>query len=60
MIGDLQPNGFAPFIPIGDETLLVRLGYIENTQGRLRVTPPGRERIAAVEANLQRNFPVRC
>ena len=45
MVGDLRPNGFSPFIPIDDERLLIRLGYVENLQGRLSVTPPGRARI---------------
>jgi hypothetical protein len=51
MIGDMTPNGFQPFIPIDDERLLIRLGYVESRFGQLSVTPPGRVRIASTEAN---------
>jgi hypothetical protein len=53
MIGDNKSNGFSPYVPIDDERLLIRLGYIESQHGRLRVTPPGRVRIASIEANPQ-------
>jgi hypothetical protein len=51
MIGDMTPNGFSPFIPLDDERLLIRLGYVESRFGRLSVTPPGRVRIASIKAN---------
>jgi hypothetical protein len=51
MIGDMKPRDFSPFIPIGDEMLLIKLGYIEKLRGRLSMTLPGRVRIARIEAN---------
>jgi hypothetical protein len=50
MVGDVTPNGLAPIIPIDHETLLVRLGYVVNLQGSLRITTHGRQRLASVEA----------
>jgi hypothetical protein len=50
MVGDVTPNGLAPIIPIDHETLLVRLGYVVNLQGRLRITTHGRQRLASIEA----------
>ena len=50
MVGDVAPNGLAPIIPIDHETLLIRLGYVVNLQGRLRMTTPGRLRLASIEA----------
>jgi hypothetical protein len=49
MVGDARSNGYAPYIPIADETLLIRLGYVEKVQGHLTMTAPGRVRIASVE-----------
>jgi hypothetical protein len=50
MVGDVTPSGLAPIIPIDHETLLVRLGYVVNLQGRLRITTHGRLRLASIEA----------
>ena len=50
MVGDVTPSGLAPIIPIDHETLLVRLGYVVNLQGRLRITTHGRQRLASIEA----------
>ena len=50
MVGDVTPNGLAPIIPIDHETLLVRLGYVVNLEGRLRITTHGRQRLASIEA----------
>jgi hypothetical protein len=50
MVGDVTPAGLAPIIPIDHETLLVRLGYVVNLQGRLRITTYGRQRLASIEA----------
>jgi hypothetical protein len=50
MVGDAGPNGHAPIIPIDHETLFIRLGYVVNLQGRLRMTTPGRRRIESIEA----------
>ena len=50
MVGDVAPNGLAPIIPMDHETLLIRLGYVVNLQGRLRMTTPGRQRMASIEA----------
>jgi len=49
MVGDVTPSGLAPIIPIDHETLLIRLGYVVNLQGRLRITTPGRLRLASIE-----------
>jgi hypothetical protein len=49
MVGDVTPGGLAPIIPIDHETLLVRLGYVVNSQGRLRITTHGRLRLASIE-----------
>jgi hypothetical protein len=49
-VGDVTPTGRAPTIPIDHETLLVRLGYVVNLQGRLRITTHGRLRLASIEA----------
>ena len=53
MVGDARPDSYAPYIPIADETLLVRLGYVERLEGRLTLTAPGRARITSVEANTE-------
>ena len=50
MIGDARSGGPAPIIPIDDEILFIKLGYVVDLQGRLRMTTPGRMRIASVEA----------
>jgi hypothetical protein len=50
MVGDATPTGLAPIIPIDHETLLIRLGYLVNLQGRLRMTTQGRLRLASIEA----------
>jgi hypothetical protein len=50
MVGDVTPTGLAPIIPIDHETLLVRLGYVVNLQGRLRITTHGRLRLKSIEA----------
>ena len=50
MVGDVTPAGLAPIIPIDHETLLIRLGYVVNLQGRLRITTHGRQRLASIEA----------
>ena len=50
MVGDVTPTGLAPIIPIDHETLLIRLGYVVNLQGRLRITTHGRLRLASIEA----------
>jgi len=50
MVGDVTPTGRAATIPIDHETLLVRLGYVVNLQGRLRITTHGRLRLASIEA----------
>lgn len=50
MVADAGPNSHAPIIPIDHETPLVGLGYVANLQGKLRMTTPGRERIASIEA----------
>ena len=55
MVGDARPNGPAPIIPIDHETLLIRLGFVVNLQGLLRMTTPGRLRIASIEAMPQDN-----
>jgi hypothetical protein len=49
MVGDVTPTGLAPIIPIDHETLLVRLGYVVNLQGRLRITTHGRLRLKSIE-----------
>jgi hypothetical protein len=46
---EIGRNDFSPFIPINDEILLIRLGYIESVRGRFSATPLGRERIASAE-----------
>jgi hypothetical protein len=50
MVGDVTPSGLAPIIPIDHETLLIRLGYVVNLQGRLRITTHGRLRLSSIEA----------
>jgi hypothetical protein len=49
MVGDVTPSGLAPIIPIDHEALLIRLGYVVNLQGRLRITTHGRLRLASIE-----------
>ena len=57
MVGDARPHGHPPIIPIDHETLLVRLGYVVRLQGRLRMTTPGRIRIASIEDVAQDGSP---
>jgi hypothetical protein len=58
MIGDMGPTDLSPYLPIDEERLLIRLGYVQNLNGRLSMTPPGRVRIASRAAGARDNHPV--
>jgi hypothetical protein len=47
VVGNVGPNGPAPTIPAEHSARLVALGYMADLEGRLRMTTPGRVRIAA-------------
>jgi hypothetical protein len=47
VVGNVGPNDPAPAIPAEHSARLVELGYMANMAGRLRMTTPGRVRIAA-------------
>jgi hypothetical protein len=46
-IGNVGPNDPAPPIPAEHSARLIGLGYVADLEGRLRMTTPGRQRIAA-------------
>ena len=50
MVGDTLWNCPEAIIPIDHETRLVALGYVAHSRGRLRITAPGRTRLARFEA----------
>ena len=47
-VGNTPPNGSVPSIPPAHRVRLIGLGYMVDLAGRLRMTTPGRHRIAAV------------
>ena len=47
VVGNVRPNDPAPTIPAEHSARLVALGYIADLEGKLRMTTPGRIRIAA-------------
>jgi hypothetical protein len=46
-VGNARINDPAPAIPAEDSARLIALGYMADFDGRLRMTTPGRIRIAA-------------
>jgi hypothetical protein len=46
-VGNTRVNGPAPTIPPEHSARLVALGYIADLEGKLRMTTPGRVRLAA-------------
>jgi hypothetical protein len=46
-IGNVGPNDPAPAIPAEHSVRLIALGYMADLEGRLRMTTPGRRRLAA-------------
>jgi hypothetical protein len=47
VVGNVGPNDPAPVIPTEHSARLIALGYMAHMAGRLRMTGPGRVRIAA-------------
>jgi hypothetical protein len=47
VVGNVGPNGHAPTIPAEHSARLIALGYTADIGGTLRMTTPGRVRIAA-------------
>jgi hypothetical protein len=46
-VGNMAANGPAPMIPGEHSARLIALGYMVDLEGKLRLTTPGRIRIAA-------------
>ena len=53
MVGNASVNEPPAVIPTEHSARLIALGYMANIAGRLRMTTPGRVRIAAEENLLQ-------
>ena len=50
-VGNAHENNPAPAIPAEHSAKLIALGYMADLEGRLRMTTPGRARIAAGISN---------
>jgi hypothetical protein len=46
-VGNVRVNDLPPTIPAEHSARLITLGYVADHEGRLRMTTPGRTRIAA-------------
>jgi hypothetical protein len=58
VVGNVPVNGPAPVIPTEHRTKLIVLGYMADLEGRLRLTTPGRVRIAAAGKSNRNSRPV--
>jgi len=52
VVGNVSVNGPAPLVPAAHSARLIGLGYLADIAGRLRMTTPGRIRLAAGPAAL--------
>jgi hypothetical protein len=50
-VGDTRAHESAPAIPTEHSARLIALGYVADLAGRLRMTTPGRQRMAAGISN---------